>query len=438
MSSKFYQKSDQPRRFCTRCRVISLCVISLTILVCVIASNRSNYTLPAVVKGQSLKIIYPSQFFTEPMPHHFIGDEHLAPFSTSPPCEDPDHPTYDFLGNDTLIPIHIQKTGGSDFLRHLVTIKKGDRYLCQLPNKVMTRIKKRQKLPKGKQRIACPRNSSDPQSTQWLLAEKTLGWKCGVHPTYTEYKKCVRNLDIGTNSEHSQYRFMAILRHPVLRYLSEYEHVVRGAHWPSKKKCGGRRVGEDEMPPCYPGFYDGLNWTNVTLTEFMSCKSNWANNRQVMWLADLESAGCFDPNFKDRDQILLSSAKCNLDNLTFFGLTEYQNETFFMFEKLFNVTFSSPPVQYDIANLHSSPMLQDIWRRTDLYDKIASINHLDMKLYEHALRLFARRAEAFGMKIDLQEVDREVRSITDVNMSSKKFLKGNFDIPKAKPSESGS
>lgn len=377
-----------------------------------------------------------TQFIPEQLPDHYIGRKDLLPYSRdskATPCENASKGIpYNLLGNDTLVVIHIQKTGGSDFLRHLVTVKKDGRYMCKLPNDILSKVERNVNLPKGKHQIQCHRDPADPKSTQWLLSEKTKGWACGVHPTLSTYKSCVDTINTGTGSEYSQYRYMVILRHPVLRYLSEYEHVVRGAHWPAKINCNGKRVNKTDMPPCYPGFYEGKIWPDLTFTDYIACKSNWANNRQVMWLADLNKAGCFNASFDNRDEILLATAKCNLEKMAFFGLTEYQKETSFMFEKVFDVTFSVPLQQYNMTYLHTAPILQEIWRRTDLYDKIAAVNHLDMQLYEHALRLFARRAKAFGLNLDLQKVNSSVRLIRNFNikMTAKKFSKGNFELPK--------
>ena len=414
-------KPLKPKNFCSRKKLFVFCIVTLITL---FASTSLFLSHPRTHTGKN-----------EALPHHYIGFKDLTPYPTDSsltPCEDKDRNkrTYDLLGNDTLIVIHIQKTGGSDFLRHVVTVRKNGTILCDLPEYILLRVQKRLSLPKGKQRIFCPKRKSDANTTQWLLSEKTVGWKCGVHPTFSEYHNCIQDLDVGEGSEYSQYQFMTILRHPVLRFLSEFEHVSRGAHWSARKKCGGKKVTDSEMPPCYPRFYEGESWPKLTLNDYLACKSNWAKNRQVMWLAELETAGCYNPNFENRDALLLASAKCNLEKLSFFGLTEYQKETAFMFEKVFNVTFSVPPEQYDMTFLHSAPILRDIWKESDLYERIVAVNDLDMQLYEHALRLFARRAKTFGLNTDIQKVDESVREIHNfnINMTAKKFTKGIFDI----------
>ena len=410
-------QNRQPKCFCSKSRVAMVVVVVVVTLIYLVSSNVSER-----FKNTPLQKNY--------LPHHYIiGNEQASP------CDQTQNKrTYDFYGSDTLVVIHIQKTGCTDFLRHVVTVKKNNKYLCELSDDTLQRIEKRQSLPKGKkERVSCPRDPSNPHSAQWLIAEKTMGWKCGVHPTLTEYRKCLPGIDIGNGDQNSQHHYMTFLRHPVLRYLSEFEHVARGAHWSARKQCGGKKVTDAEMPPCYPQFYDGNVWENLTLAEFMACESNWAINRQVLGLADLTSAGCYNRTHENRDSKLLESAKCNLEKFAFFGLTEYQNESCKLFESVFNVTFTVRLETRDFSSLHSAPMLQAIWKRTDLYDKIARINYLDMQLYEHALKLFARRVEAIGLSIDLQKVDQDVREIEKekINLNSMKFQNANFDLPSA-------
>lgn len=442
------RQNNPPKCFCSKSRVVMIVSILVVTLIYVVSSNVLNFKpksdppprnpkSPLPVSSNNNPSLY--TYVNTTIPHHYIGHEHLAAFSLddyrSTPCErTPNKHRYDFHGNDSLVVIHIQKTGGSDFLRHVITVKKDNEYLCVLPDDILQRIEKRKALPKGrKEKVSCPRDPSTPKrhSAQWLISEKTMGWKCGVHPTLTEYEKCLPDIDRGNGDQRIQHHYMTFLRHPVLRYLSEFEHVARGAHWSARKLCGGKKVTDAEMPPCYPGFYDGDVWKDLTLTKFMECESNWAINRQVLGLADLTSVGCYNQSHENRTSKLLESAKCNLEKFAFFGLTEYHNESCKLFESVFNATFTVPLDQRDLSNLHSAPILQSIWKRTYLYDKIARINSLDMQLYEHALKLFARRVKAIGLSIDLQKVDHDIREIQieKINLNSMKFQDANFDLP---------
>jgi hypothetical protein len=68
----------------------------------------------------------------------------------------------------------------------------------------------------------------------------------------------------------------------------------------------------------------------VTLDQFTNCPHNLANNRQVRMLANLSLSGCYKHDVmtpEARDCIMLKSAKQNLRQMAFIGLTEYQQET---------------------------------------------------------------------------------------------------------------
>lgn len=71
---------------------------------------------------------------------------------------------------------------------------------------------------------------------------------------------------------------------------------------------------------------------------------------QVRMLADLSLVGCYNMSTvpeKKRAQLLLESAKKNLRDMAFFGLTEYQRKTQFLFERTFRLRFIRPFMQYN-------------------------------------------------------------------------------------------
>ena len=342
---------------------------------------------------------------------------------------------FDFSGNDTLVLIHIQKSGGSDFLRHLVTLKRNGIQMCSPDHSTKRQSAKRQYA-------ICPKtwdNVNPAEAEVWLVAEKTLGWVCGLHPFYTEYRSCLSAQNIHRNPKKLSIKvnpgrnlcFIVVLRHPVLRYLSEYFHVQRGASWSYRHKCGGREVTTEEMPPCYPGYYAGEAWENVTLTKFLSCEHNWANNRQTMMVADLESVGCFRRSFptrQDRER-LLQSAKDNLDKFAYFGITEYMEESALLFEKTFGMEFGDRLEQKPIQDLHSAPMLQSLWSNQNFYDQILQANALDMELYDYALQLFTRRLKAIGITINSSIVDEQIKKLNPNALPQrKKYSRLKYEI----------
>lgn len=176
-----------------------------------------------------------------------------------------------------------------------------------------------------------------------------------------------------------------MLRDPVSRYLSEWKHVQRGATWKtSLHMCDGRSPTPDELPTCY----EGDDWSGVSLQEFMDCSYNLANNRQVRMLADLSLVGCYNLTFmneSERNMILLQSAKNNLKNMAFFGLTEFQRKTQYLFERTFNLKFISPFTQFNVTRASNVDIGEDVRQR------IEELNFLDVQLYEYAKDLFLQR-----------------------------------------------
>uniref|UniRef100_A0AAY5KG79 Heparan-sulfate 6-O-sulfotransferase n=1 Tax=Esox lucius TaxID=8010 RepID=A0AAY5KG79_ESOLU len=181
------------------------------------------------------------------------------------------------------------------------------------------------------------------------------------------------------------FYYITMLRDPVSRYLSEWKHVQRGATWKtSLHMCDGRSPTQDELPTCYAGD----DWSGVTLTEFMDCPSNLANNRQVRMLADLSLVGCYNlssMNESERNHILLGSAMNNLKNMAFYGLTEFQRKTQYLFERTFTLRFIAAFTQINSTRAANVDLSEAVRRR------IEELNYLDVQLYEYAKDLFLQR-----------------------------------------------
>lgn len=224
-----------------------------------------------------------------------------------------------------------------------------------------------------------------------------------------------------------RYFYITLLREPVARFLSEYRHVQRGATWKtSRHLCGGRPPTKEELPSCY----SGPDWRHVTIEEFISCPHNLAVNRQTRMLADLTLVGCYNASFmsaRERDVILLASAKENLRRMAFFGLCEYQKMSQYLFETSFHLNFLQPFVQ--LNETHSTFTAHKM--SSDLLDKIKSLNRLDIELYEFSKQLLFERFRqmksldqnfeinynniGFSQKANKNEVPNEESShITDI------------------------
>ncbi|KAM9805029.1 heparan-sulfate 6-O-sulfotransferase 3-B [Neosynchiropus ocellatus] len=292
------------------------------------------------------------------------------------------HVEFSIRGDDVIVFLHIQKTGGTTFGRHLVR---------------NIRLEQPCDCKPGQKKCTCHRPGKDES---WLFSRFSTGWSCGLHADWTELTSCVPVVMGGKKEAPRNKRnfyYITMLRDPVSRYLSEWKHVQRGATWKTAlHMCDGRSPTQDELPTCY----SGDDWSGVTLTEFMKCPSNLANNRQVRMLSDLSLVGCYNlssMNQSQRNHILLSSAMNNLKNMAFYGLTEFQRKTQYLFERTFSLRFISAFTQINSTRAANVDLSEPIRRR------IEELNFLDVQLYEYAKDLFLQRFQ-FTRQREHQEV----------------------------------
>ncbi|KAL0101101.1 hypothetical protein PUN28_018748 [Cardiocondyla obscurior] len=274
---------------------------------------------------------------------------------------------FDINAHDVMVFLHIQKTGGTLFGKHLVRDLE-----LQRPCSCQRRRK----------RCFCFRPN---RNENWLFSRYSTGWKCGLHADWTELTNCV---DTELNKIEGEgikrrYFYITIIRDPVARYLSEFRHVQRGATWRGARHwCGGTQAN---IPQCY----DGSNWKGVTLEEFMECPYNLARNRQTRMLADLSIVGCYNSTLSktDRDRLMLASAKHNLQFMPFFMLTEYQKVGQYTFEETFKMRFAVAFEQHN-ATLSAATMAT---LSVEQLDAVRKLNSLDLELYEFAKNLAFQR-----------------------------------------------
>ncbi|XP_076805558.1 heparan-sulfate 6-O-sulfotransferase 3-like isoform X2 [Clavelina lepadiformis] len=263
---------------------------------------------------------------------------------------------FDINGTDIIVFLHMQKTGGSTFGRHLV-------FDLQLERRCEKKLIKKNKKTKKR---TCLRPSDD---SEWLFSRFTTGWACGLHADWTSLTECVPQYFPLTNITR-RYFYITMLREPVARYLSEWKHVARGATWDtSYLLCNGKKYD-------YTFCWAGENWSGVPLSEFMNCSTNMANNRQTYMLADLKKIGC--------DGSGMSFATAGKE-MVFFGLTERQKATQFLFENSFNLKFNID--FFDRNDTYASSVNET----EDIIHKIRQLNALDVDLYEYAVKLFNER-----------------------------------------------
>lgn len=104
--------------------------------------------------------------------------------------KDPDF-KFNIEGSDVMVFLHIQKTGGTAFGRHLV--KNLD---LERPCSCM----------KGKKKCKCSRPHSEDRL--WLFSRYSTGWKCGLHADWTELTNCVDSAMDQTEKESSKRRYV--------------------------------------------------------------------------------------------------------------------------------------------------------------------------------------------------------------------------------------
>ena len=285
---------------------------------------------------------------------------------------------------DVMVFLHIQKTGGTTFGKHLVSDIDLERP-CQCHRRSQRR--------KSRRKFHCSCLRPGTEGSHWLFSRYSTGWKCGLHPDWTELTGCVDQYMASSEGEREdrRYFYITFLRDPVRRYLSEWRHVARGATWSSALLTCGGRTWADLLPPCY----QGEDWAGVRLAEFINCSSNLATNRQTRMMADLELVNCHNTTGMEkhqRDLIILNSAKANLANMAYFGITEEQRKSQYLFEETFNLRFKTDFDQLNKGDTHSGASLDNL--DTETINKIRALNHLDIELYKFAWDLLQKRFDA--------------------------------------------
>lgn len=266
---------------------------------------------------------------------HFILNNHTNIFDLSSPQTKSQYTIIPIdFSRDSFVFMHIQKTSGTY-------------WIDEMKKNLLARIDKNSdnwrpvcsviKYAKNKERTACLlRKSRLIAEVYWHSSDS---FNCDIHAGLSELQNCLKRDRIPHGNNH----FLTILRDPLERYISEFEHVKRGATWSKAvRECTKERI---YSKTCYQGAKD---WANVTWNNFLTCEYNLANNRQVRMLANYNEIGCsslqcfsekFDCNTNlkaELDEKMLESAKKSLLSFTFFGLTEYQHLSFLLFEKVFD------------------------------------------------------------------------------------------------------
>lgn len=132
-------------------------------------------------------------------------------------------------------------------------------------------------------------------------------------------------------------------------------------------------------------------------------------------LADLSLVGCYNVSVMSEEErwaVLLDSAKRNLRSMAFFGLTEYQRKTQYLFERTFNLEFIMPFTQVNGTRASSV----EVPAETQL--RILQLNRWDVELYEYARDLFLQR-----FQVARQQERRQAR---ERRQQERRRLRGRF------------
>ncbi len=122
-----------------------------------------------------------------------------------------------------------------------------------------------------------------------------------------------------------------------------------------------------------------------------------AVNRQTRMLANLSLVNCYDTTAMpsdERERRMLISAKENLQNMAFFGLSDFQDASHYLFTRTFKIEFRRRLEQARVTQsmiFAQSPLLKKI-------QTIRKINKLDIELYEFAKQLFFSRVSFWVRK----------------------------------------
>ncbi len=133
----------------------------------------------------------------------------------------------------------------------------------------------------------------------------------------------------------------------------------------------------------------------------MTFRQNFTSNRMTQMLAQYGShfTVCDYPNSADGllDEQLLERAKQGLHSLHFYGLAEYQTLSRKLFERSFQDFFVFYGKKGQLPNMHGNilPKLDKV-----LLEKIRKVNHLDLRLYRYAKRLFFDRLNYYNINDD--------------------------------------
>ena len=293
---------------------------------------------------------------------------------------------------DTIAFIHIQKTSGTlwinEMRKSLIALDKNNGW-----SNVCVWNERRKFFDCLSSRSSFNRLSS----VFWNLNEN---FNCDIHANIGELRKCIH----ADHRSKGKVNMITMLRNPIERYISEFKHVQKGATWfKSVRYCKEKPLYSRN---CYAPHND---WSHATWKDFLACDYNQANNRQVRMLADFFEIGCNSLDCWTKSEKncskdmkssyeakILENAKKNLRSLSFFGLTEHQSLSQYLFDKTFqkNLKFSENSIGLAEENERLSSKLLE-FEFKNYRNEIIARNTLDIALHEYAEKIFFARVSYF-------------------------------------------
>ncbi|KAE8299279.1 Heparan-sulfate 6-O-sulfotransferase 3-B [Larimichthys crocea] len=133
------------------------------------------------------------------------------------------HVEFNIKGDDVIVFLHIQKTGGTTFGRHLVR---------------NIRLEQPCDCKPGQKKCTCHRPGKEES---WLFSRFSTGWSCGLHADWTELTNCVPVIMDKKEAQRNKrwHTLVSWLRASLIEWLSQ--HCL--GHSPLKME--GPEVGGD-------------------------------------------------------------------------------------------------------------------------------------------------------------------------------------------------
>ncbi len=115
-------------------------------------------------------------------------------------------------------------------------------------------------------------------------------------------------------------------------------------------------------------------------------------------------------------QALETAKQAIIQHIPYFGLTEYQCLSQYLFEKTFSVRFHKPFVNYESLADRTSRNITELQIL-----QIAYLSHLDVELYEFAKDLFSKRI-SFLIPNDIKSMSKcAIKEAMTLRLSSLNF-----------------